>query len=181
MLGGVRRSEPSPVVLVPLARRHAGAIQALAADPEVAATTGLPLPFPSDGAAQLVALARQARAQGTGYHLAILSGERLVGVCGLKDIDPTRRAGEIGCWLGRPHWGQGIATRAVAELARIARDDLGLRTLTAWVLEENLRSLRVLEKSGFVRARRELNLRRLVHRSPDEHLVLYERSLTPER
>ncbi len=167
-------------MLVPVARHHAAAIQALAAAPEVAATTGLPRPFPADGAAQLVALARQARAQGTSYHLAILSGGRLIGVCGIKDIDPTRRAGEIGCWLGRAHWGQGIATRAVAELARIARDDLGLRTLTAWALEDNLRSLRVLEKSGFVRKRRELNRRRLAHRSPEEHLVLYERSLTPD-
>jgi len=180
MLDGVRRPEPRPVVLVPVARRHVDAIQALAADPEVAATTGLPNPYPPDGAARFVALALQARAQGTGYHLAILQDGRLVGVCGVKDIDSTRRAGEVGCWVGRAHWGQGIATRAVAEVARIARDELGLRTLTACSLEDNARSLRVLEKCGFVCVRRELNARRLVHRSPDDHLLLYERALAPD-
>ncbi len=179
MLVSVRRPDPEPVVLVPVARRHMGAIQALAADPEVAATTGLPNPYPPDGAARFIALALQARAQGTGYHLAILQGGRLVGVCGVKDIDSTRRAGEVGCWVGRAHWGQGIATLAVAEVARLAHDELGLRTLTAWSLEDNVRSQRLLEKCGFVRVRRELNARRLVHRSPDEHLLLFERVLAP--
>ena len=56
-------------------------------------------------------------------------------------------AGEsnLGYWLGREHWGRGIATAAVRQfLTRI-----GKRPLYAHVARHNLASLRVLEKCGF--------------------------------
>ncbi|MBN2195067.1 MAG: GNAT family N-acetyltransferase [Polyangiaceae bacterium] len=165
------------VVLEPVSRRHTAAIQAMASDPEVAGTTGLPSPYPTDGAARFVGLALQGRAQGSGYHLVILVRRRCVGVCGVKNIDPTGRAGEIGYWIGRAYWGRGIATRAVMALCEVARTELGLRTLSAWSLEKNTASIRVLEKCGFCRTRRERNAHRLVHRPPDEYLVFYARSL----
>jgi len=52
---------------------------------------------------------------------------------------------EVGYWLGREHWGQGVATRAVA--AFLAGETH--RPLVARVAEHNRGSLRVLAKSGF--------------------------------
>jgi RimJ/RimL family protein N-acetyltransferase len=52
----------------------------------------------------------------------------------------------IGYWLGREFWGQGLATRAVAELV----EELSVRPLHAWVATSNVASRRVLEKCGFV-------------------------------
>lgn len=168
---------PKLVVLVPVGPRHTRALQAMAADVEVTAGTGLPYPYPPDGAATFVGLALQARAQGTGYHLAILGDGRCVGICGIKSIDPTRRSGEIGYWLGRAHWGKGIGARAVIALCALARDELGLRWLTAYALESNTRSRRLLERCAFVPTRRERNAHRLLHRDPDEYLVFFERTL----
>jgi RimJ/RimL family protein N-acetyltransferase len=50
----------------------------------------------------------------------------------------------VGYWLGREFWGQGLATRALAELV-VALD----RPLYAEVAATNVGSVRVLEKCGF--------------------------------
>jgi len=55
---------------------------------------------------------------------------------------------EISYWLGRGHWGRGIATRALAAfLADVERR----RPIFARVAADNLASRRVLEKCGFTR------------------------------
>ncbi len=53
---------------------------------------------------------------------------------------------EVGYWLGREHWGQGIATRALELLLT----EIAARPLYAHVARHNLGSRRVLEKCGFV-------------------------------
>jgi RimJ/RimL family protein N-acetyltransferase len=53
---------------------------------------------------------------------------------------------EVSYWLGREFWGQGLATRALAELLRA----LPTRPLYARVVHDNAASLRVLQKCGFV-------------------------------
>ena len=52
---------------------------------------------------------------------------------------------EVGYWLGREHWGRGIATKA---LAAFLEHDL-TRPLHAAASRDNPGSLRVLEKCGF--------------------------------
>lgn len=51
----------------------------------------------------------------------------------------------IGYWVGREHWGKGIATRALAEFLTL----MPIRPLHAWVALHNVASIRVLEKCGF--------------------------------
>ena len=57
----------------------------------------------------------------------------------------------LGYWLSPTVGGRGLATRAVADVVRLAFDDLGLHRLEAGTLIHNVRSQRVLEKNGFVR------------------------------
>lgn len=56
-------------------------------------------------------------------------------------------AGErvVGYWLGREHWGGGIATQALAAFVDIVAE----RPLRATVAPGNGASVRVLEKNGF--------------------------------
>lgn len=56
--------------------------------------------------------------------------------------EPTR---ELGYWLGKPYWGKGIATRALALLL----SELPTRPLYAHAAKDNIGSIRVLEKCGF--------------------------------
>ena len=52
----------------------------------------------------------------------------------------------VGYWLGRDFWGRGLATAALAELVA----ELSERPLHALVATDNVGSIRVLEKCGFV-------------------------------
>jgi RimJ/RimL family protein N-acetyltransferase len=53
---------------------------------------------------------------------------------------------EVGYWIGREYWGKGIATTALEEF--LGR--LETRPLHARVAKDNVASIRVLEKCGFI-------------------------------
>jgi ribosomal-protein-alanine N-acetyltransferase len=57
----------------------------------------------------------------------------------------------MGYWVAPADNGRGLATAAVAEVVRIAFDELGLHRVEAGTLLHNARSQRVLEKNGFTR------------------------------
>ena len=61
------------------------------------------------------------------------------------------RSAHFGYWLGEPYWGHGIGTVAVRAASEYALDHFGLARLEAPVFAWNPASMRVLEKSGFVR------------------------------
>ena len=70
---------------------------------------------------------------------------------------------EVTYWIGREHWGRGIATRALAEfLADVERT----RPLQASTADDNVGSQRVLEKCGF----RRVGVRRAFATSRGEEL-----------
>jgi RimJ/RimL family protein N-acetyltransferase len=75
----------------------------------------------------------------------IVADEQVVG-----NIVSFETPGEtlVGYWIGREHWGKGIASRAL--LLFLADVDTH-RPLYAHVAKHNLASIRVLEKCGFVR------------------------------
>ncbi|MEQ1832157.1 MAG: GNAT family N-acetyltransferase [Candidatus Eisenbacteria bacterium] len=54
---------------------------------------------------------------------------------------------EVTYWIGREHWGQGIATRALTALLGVLTE----RPLHARAAADNRASIRVLEKCGFMR------------------------------
>jgi RimJ/RimL family protein N-acetyltransferase len=70
----------------------------------------------------------------------------LVGACGFG----RRPSGavEMGYWIGRRHWGRGLATEACTALIDIART-LGLAAVEGSHFLDNPASARVLEKLGF--------------------------------
>jgi RimJ/RimL family protein N-acetyltransferase len=51
----------------------------------------------------------------------------------------------VGYWVGREHWGMGIATRALT----LFLTEVDTRPLHAHVVNHNIGSIRVLEKCGF--------------------------------
>jgi RimJ/RimL family protein N-acetyltransferase len=54
----------------------------------------------------------------------------------------------VGYWIGREHWGHGFATAGLSGLLEADRE----RPLHALVAVQNVGSIRVLEKCGFVRS-----------------------------
>ena len=72
----------------------------------------------------------------------IVEDGQVVGNIGSWVADGERA---VGYWIGRPYWGRGYATRALADLVAELPD----RPLYAHVAEHNLASVRVLAKCGF--------------------------------
>jgi RimJ/RimL family protein N-acetyltransferase len=75
----------------------------------------------------------------------ILVGEQVAG-----SVVSWQHEGErlVGYWIGRDHWGKGIATAALAAFLQVVET----RPLRARVAEHNIGSIRVLEKCGFTRS-----------------------------
>lgn len=59
------------------------------------------------------------------------------------------RHGNLGYWLGRPAWGRGLATEAVALACHLAFEHCFCIRADAFTRVENAASQRVLEKCGF--------------------------------
>ena len=59
------------------------------------------------------------------------------------------RAKEIGYVLSKEYWGRGLMCEAVAEVLRYLFETLGAELVTVGHYEDNHRSRRVIEKSGF--------------------------------
>ena len=76
--------------------------------------------------------------------------DHLIGGCGFNDFQmgKSHRA-EIGYWLAKPFWGQGIMTAVVRRACQYAFEEFGLVKIIAHVNATNPASARVLEKCGF--------------------------------
>ncbi|MEO8295316.1 MAG: GNAT family protein [Gemmatimonadota bacterium] len=53
-------------------------------------------------------------------------------------------------WIGKPYWGQGYSTEAVAEIIRYDFEDRKLHRVYAHHLTRNAASGRVMQKAGMV-------------------------------
>ena len=143
----VRAIETDRLVLRRLCIEDGARISHFTSDLAVARMTSrIPHPHPVSAAEGFVLIMRAREALGRDHVFAIdLRGEGLVGLIGAHQGEGARH--EIGYWLGRPFWGQGLASEALGAFLGKARN---LGALEAGHFEDNPASGRVLEKAGFV-------------------------------
>jgi ribosomal-protein-alanine N-acetyltransferase len=147
------------ILLEPISLAHAEAVQALASDPLIAATSNVPHPYPADGAATWIRYTLAQRELGYELNFAILRNSapgntalgktELVGVCGVLNIAGKPRRAELGYWIGVPYWNHGYASAAARDLVRRVFDEHAIDQLYSSCLVKNMASFRVLEKTGF--------------------------------
>lgn len=91
--------------------------------------------------------------KGAGYNWAIEQspGAGMIGYAGIWRIDSKNSRGEIGYMLGSAHQGNGLMTEALMSVLRFAFTEAGLHAVEAHVNPGNARSIRVLERCGFIR------------------------------
>jgi RimJ/RimL family protein N-acetyltransferase len=76
-----------------------------------------------------------------------------IGLVGLSDIDLDDKTAMIWYVLGNFDLScKGLTSEAVCKLASIAFNDIGLCSLYAWIMENNIASEKVLTKVGFKKA-----------------------------
>ncbi len=71
----------------------------------------------------------------------------IIGFCGLKYLEDLHET-DLGYRWKQQHWGKGYATEASMACLQYGFENLGLEQIVAQVLEENIASVRVLEKLG---------------------------------
>jgi [ribosomal protein S5]-alanine N-acetyltransferase len=106
----------------------------------------------SDGQLTVVRAALAKHADGSNLPHVILDGDRVVGRITLNEIirGPLQSC-SLGYWVASADNGRGLATAAVREIIGVAFTELGLHRIQAGTLGENVRSQRVLERTGFTR------------------------------
>lgn len=124
---------------------------ALADNPNVSRclTLRFPSPYRFEDA---VAWLEITQAEAIPHNFAIEWQGRLVGGIGLEPLaDVFSGTAHLGYWLGEPYWGKGLAAGAAARIIPYAFSELAFTRLQAFVFAGNTGSMRVLEKSGFIR------------------------------
>lgn len=110
----------------------------------------LPEPYTIDDARIFIKESNKKFGYGS-YNFAIAEKENddLVGAVSIKSIDKEINFGEIGYWVGSPFWNMGIASKALFLLSIFGKKELGLKGFFAFVVQNNLSSIKTLEKNGF--------------------------------
>lgn len=68
---------------------------------------------------------------------------------GVTDMTNRDDECELGYWIAKPFWGQGLIPEAARELLRYAFEELGMRSVWCGYYDGNEKSKRVQEKLGF--------------------------------
>ncbi|MCG8479485.1 MAG: GNAT family N-acetyltransferase [Spirochaetales bacterium] len=105
------------------------------------------------------------------YAIVEAEHDRLIGNCGLLDIDNLNGTCEIGIFIGdKEYWGRGFGPEAMALLLDYAFDYLNMRNIWLQVYEFNTRGVSAYKKLGF----REVGRRRkALRREGAEHDVIF--------
>jgi [ribosomal protein S5]-alanine N-acetyltransferase len=80
-----------------------------------------------------------------------VEGEAAGGIGFSPGTDVERYSAEIGYWLAEHLWGRGIVSEAVQLVSSYAFSECNVLRLFALPFADNLRSMRVLEKAGYMR------------------------------
>lgn len=88
------------------------------------------------------------------YAVCLKSDNKAIGAIELKlngHTDMTERDDEceLGYWIGKPFWGQGLIPEAAREIIRHAFEDIGMQKVWCGYYDGNEKSKRVQEKVGF--------------------------------
>ena len=126
----------------------------LADNPEtaesIAAEGEFPSPYTREHALNFIGFASSALAEMREVHLGMRleSGNALIGVVGLKNIDMKNLQAEIGFWCGREHWGKGYTKEGARLMLHVAFEILGLNRVWATAFTTNERSIRMMKGIG---------------------------------
>jgi [ribosomal protein S5]-alanine N-acetyltransferase len=85
------------------------------------------------------------------HYAIVLESEAVGGIGAIAGEGISQRTAQFGYWLGEAHWHKGIATAAARAMIGHLGSTHAFSRLEAPVFEWNTRSMRVLEKVGFVR------------------------------
>jgi RimJ/RimL family protein N-acetyltransferase len=110
----------------------------------------VPYPYTVKDAKDFLKLRRK-KAKHNPYNFGIILKQsgKLIGMIGFTGLDRFGGKADVGYWLGKKYWGQGIASEALKAIAKFAFSRLKFVRLQADVFVQNRASAKLLRKIGF--------------------------------
>ena len=142
--------ETKRLILRPWREQDAESLYEYAKDPEVGLPAGWP---PHKSVEHSREIIRDVFSAPHTYAVCLKDGAA-IGSIGLKlkgytDMTDREDECELGYWIGKPYWGQGLIPEVARELLGYAFKELGMTTVWCGYYEGNEKSRRVQEKLGF--------------------------------
>lgn len=144
--------ETDRLILRPWQETDAEALFRYASDPDIGPIAGWPPHTSVENSREII---RTVFAAPETYAVVLKDTLEPVGCCGtmlsnsLHSTDAQQNEAEIGYWIGKPYWGQGMIPEAVKALLSRCFNDLHLDAVWCGYYEGNTKSKRVCEKCGF--------------------------------
>lgn len=144
--------ETERLILRPWQEQDADELYEYAKDPDVGPIAGWPVHTSVENSRDII---RNVLSVPETYAVCLKEDGKAIGSVGLKlkgSTDMTDREDEceLGYWLGKPLWGQGLIPEACRELLRYAFEELRMRAVWCGYYDGNEKSKRVQQKLGFV-------------------------------
>ena len=137
------------LILRPWSENDAEELYKYASDPEVGPPAGWPPHTSAENSREII---RTVLSAPETYAVCLKENGKPIGSVGLHRNDLAEKDDEyeLGYWIGKPFWGQGLIPEASRELLRYAFEDLGMNRIWCGYYDGNEKSRRVQEKLGFV-------------------------------
>lgn len=142
--------ETKRLVLRPFQESDAEVQQLLINDREIAANTRtIEYPYPDGAALKWITQHPKMWLEGKSaiFAICLANSGQLTGAIGLE-ISAANQHAELGYWIGREFWNQGICTEAARAVVQFGFETLSLNRIHAHHLTRNPASGRILEKIG---------------------------------
>lgn len=143
--------ETDRLILRPWCEADAEALFRYASDPDVGPRAGWP---PHQNVEESLNIIRTVFANDRTWALILKSTGEPIGcigyyICGESNIDIGPDDAELGYWVGRPYWNQGLCTEALQMMITYCTTVKNIRTLWCDYFVDNPASGRVMAKCGF--------------------------------
>ena len=137
------------LILRPWHEDDAAELYRYAKDPEVGPAAGWPVHTSEENSREII---RAVLSAPETYAVCLKESGKAIGSIGLhrNDIAEDEDEYELGYWIGKPYWGQGLIPEAAREVLRHAFEDLGMNRIWCGYYDGNTKSRRVQDKLGFV-------------------------------
>ena len=141
--------ETKRLILRPWRLEDAEELYKYASDPDVGLPAGWQPPTSVENSREII---KHVLSAPETYAVCLKEDGKAIGSVGFhrNDLAEKEDEYELGYWIGKPFWGQGLIPEASREMLRHAFEELGLSRIWCGYYDGNVKSRRVQEKLGFV-------------------------------
>lgn len=139
------------IILRKLKKSDADTITHHLKDHDISRYTSIPYPYNLDHAFEFIKKTQRGFRSGKQFTfgIALKGSKQVLGIMSLERVDIVAKKAEVGYWLSKKYWKQGIADECLKLILDFGFNKLDLIRVWARILPPNISSKKLLEKNGF--------------------------------